>query len=81
MRVLKMGDFRRKRVKLVNGDRNSEESLAQRATYALHYRNFLARGFEVYFYDEMLINEYYDCDNGWTRGDQEIIFRPELLIH
>jgi hypothetical protein len=80
IRVLQLGNFQRKRLKTQEGDRNSAEALAQRSSFAIHLRNYLARGFEVYFYDEMLVNENYDCETGWARGDKEIIFHHESLI-
>ena len=81
LRLLKAHGYKKKRVRWSGADRNSQELKEQRYEYALKLKALEDEGCSVYYYDEMLISEYFDKESGWCRGDSEVVFRQEKLIN
>ena len=71
-RLLKVGKFKKKRVKCVPKERNTTKSLLNRSDYCIKYQQIWARNSKVYFLDESGFNLYMTRDKAWARPNEEI---------
>lgn len=80
LRLLKMCGFKKKKVRGVCKERNSSLSIALRCEYAHKYREYATQNFEMFYLDELIINEYFDKESGWCKAEDEIEYKPEKFI-
>lgn len=71
-RLLKVGRFKKKRVKCVPKERNTTKSLEKRFDYCTKYKDIWMKGGKVYFLDESGFNLYMTRDKAWARPNEEI---------
>lgn len=71
-KLLRMGKFRKKRVKCIPKEKNTSKSLEKRYDYCLKYQEILERRAKVYFLDESGFNLYMTRDKAWSRPNEEI---------
>lgn len=71
-RLLKVGKFRKKRVRCVPKEKNTTKSLEKRYEYCAKYRELLDKGAKIYFLDESGFNLYNIREKAWARPNEEI---------
>lgn len=79
LRLLKMCGFKKKKVRGVCKERNTSQSLNLRCEYAQRFKEY-SQSFQIFYFDELIINEYFDKESGWCQADEEVEFRPERFI-
>jgi hypothetical protein len=68
LRLLKVGGFKKKKIRAVHPDCNNPRSLSVRREYALLLRQWQNSHARVVYYDEMVVSEYFDKESGWCNG-------------
>lgn len=71
-KLLRMGKFRKKRVKCIPKEKNTSKSLEKRYEYCLKYNELVVRKAKVYFLDESGFNLYMTRDKAWSRPNEEV---------
>lgn len=80
LRLLKMCGFKKKKVRGISKQRNTPLSINLRYQYGMKYRYYLNQKFTCYYFDELVINEYFDKESGWCKAEEEVEFQPEKYI-
>lgn len=57
-RLLRVGKFRKKRVRCIPKEKNTSKSLDKRYEYCTKYKELINRGAKIYFLDESGFNLY-----------------------
>jgi hypothetical protein len=69
-RLLKIGKFKKKRVKLVPREKNTSKSLEKRYDYCAKYKELLDKNARIYFLDESGFSLYMTRDKAWARPNE-----------
>lgn len=71
-RLLKVGKFKKKRVRCVPKERNTSKQLERRYEFCAKYKELVDRKAKVYFLDESGFNLYMTREKAWSRPNEEI---------
>lgn len=71
-RLLKVGKFKKKRVRCVPKERNTFKQLERRYEYCAKYKEIMDKNAKIYFLDESGFNLYMTREKAWSRPNEEI---------
>ena len=61
--------------------RNNPHNIALRSVYALKYKEHLQTNASMFYFDEFIINEYFDKDSGWCKEIEDLQYVPSKFIN
>ena len=71
-KLLRVGKFKKKRVRCVPKEKNTTKSLERRYQFCVQYKALVEKRAKIYFLDESGFNLYMTRDKAWSRPHEEV---------